>query len=247
MIRTLFDRADNKDNYILHDSWNPSFSTELELAVSTFHSDDAFHRAFGGENIQLEKSVVTDYFVGMISRSRCMPTRYIITVRRKNRLLAFAAGFINCGEGGLGKLTDAIREKKVLLKNRYHLQQMTCAFHEARYKKNSKNYGASIGTEFEARQKEYSNLLSSPNKTEDVFFRITMVAVHPEEQRQGHLRKMLEQLLIVLKGMPLLSYISITTYDPEKVKLYMRLGFQSPTETTNNELHAWELQLPLHP
>jgi len=70
---------------------------------------------------------------------------------------------------------------------------------------------------------------------------LSILAVDPAHQRQGHARRLLEPMLACLDDAAIHAYVELT--DPALVRFYERFGFQMKAESTapGTELTVWAM------
>jgi len=240
----LSPRENDSPRYKLNYKWEPDFESELNVAVSSFYNDDAFHRVFGnGRKIKPEE--LTWHFIGFILNQRQDPIRQAITVRRNKQLKALITGTLVYGESNVSGLVDLIEKGKIKARSKSAttLKQLSEQHHKV-----AKEHGAIKNEALEGRLSQY--FLAVDNKDEApstaLFrFQINMVAVEPSEQAKGHMHAMFEAVQQLFGEIPKVQSIDVSTYDKVKVEMYQHLGFTITEEIKYADMEAWRLSFPL--
>lgn len=243
----IFFKPKNKSpRYRLYRTWEPSFDSELKLAVSSFYDDPAFHRVFGSNGKRLSKEAITAYFIGMIIGRRQNPIRHIVTVRKDKELVAMVTGSLFVTESSVDDFEAAVKSHDIVFNCRSIVPD---TYVEILMEKKLRKYRAVRDDSLEEKVALYSKIANnyddSDNSKANSFY-TTMIAVSSDEQRQGHLRAMLDNIAESYRESKLVKSINVVTYDQEKVELYQRLGFDIINTQTKDEMTAWSMALPIN-
>ena len=245
IFKSIFTRyKERPPRYRLYDTWEPDFLSELNVAVSSFHADDAFHRVFGDSDT-IPEAEIRWHFIGFILRDRSNPIRHVVTVRRNKELKAMVTGTVVCGESNFDQLTKALDDGRVPTKP---VRSMGERYSEQRHSDFAAVYDAVENKKLEQRIQKYFKLISKDMevyKSMPIRFSIGMIAVGPDEQGQGHARAMVDRLIDKYKDATLVENIDVSTYDKSKVDLYTHLGFEVTDVFHFESETAWRLTLPL--
>lgn len=241
----FFNRKKKPPRYRLYDSWEPDFDTELKLAVDSFYNDAAYHRAFGVDGKQLDKSAITALMIGFIVRRLQNPMRYMVTVRRNRELIAMLSGSLSGTMASVPDFSAALDSSDIRIKMQPAITANTA---ESIYAKKIKKHAAEKNEALEEKSRVYMELIENhymQEKSSIIYFSIGMIAVAAGEQRQGHLKAMLDRLAVILSDSKPVKYIRLNTYDQEKVNLYKGLGFDLNETLETDGMIAWNMSLPL--
>jgi len=245
LLNTLLSFGRNRPpRYRISDTYNPSFKTELNLSVSSFFADEAFHRVFGNGSTLKEEEVLW-HFIGHILNRRYNPYRHVVTSRRYRQLIALTAGCIVGWDDKLEQYVEMIRKGRLPIK---YQRTYSPDNHEARHAHMALDYKATINEQLEARLKRYFELVTTEKDEQSdnpLVYSIQQISVDLDERGKGHVRLMLDKIIETFQESEEIKYIEISTYDKAKVDLYMHLGFVSPVECNSDDLTGWRLSMPL--
>ena len=239
----FFIQTKKPPRYRLSDYWEPDFDTELKLAVDSFYNDAAFHRAFGSEGEQLDKCAITELMIRITIHRRQNPMRYMVTVRRNREFVAMLSGTLIATEASIPEFTAAVDSRDIIIETRPALPEYKA---ESIHRKKSRKHAAVKNEALEKKLNHYMELIKNfyqAEKPNTIYFSIGMIAVAASEQRQGHLKAMLDKLN--LNDSKPVKYIRLNTYDQEKVNLYEGLGFDLTETLKTDEMTAWNLSFLL--
>ena len=230
--------------YKSSDAWSPEIDEELRVVISSFHADDAFQNVFGNGR-QISKESISWQLIRLAIHSRLNPTGKTISVRNGPRLVALLSG----SSFRAPTIYEVLRGGYIRGRMLRHFKPVNSDDSVKRYIESLREaYGSTEDEVFQERTIQYFKQLHDNQEADWIdsgSFRITVIAVDPNEQGRGHLNVLLNTLLAMLRKDARIKCLTVSTYDESKVRIYCRLGFSLLHKHEGSDLNSWILSLPI--